>query len=92
MGAACTTPAMEQVLIALGMLGTVTVVGTFAAVSAGKLQASSARYQWLNVLGTAAVLLSLIVQYNRPSFILNSAWLAIGVFSLVRIYRKRKSS
>lgn len=73
----------------IGMAGVVTVIAAYGLMTTGKLQASSAAYQWLNVGGTAGILISLINEWNLPAFIANAAWIAIGIFSLFRIYRRK---
>lgn len=73
----------------LGLLGVVIVLIAYGMMTAGKWAANSARYQWLNVIGTAGLLISLIGQWNLPAFVANALWILIGVVSLVRIYRKK---
>jgi len=73
----------------LGMAGVVLVLLAYGLLAAGKLLASGARYQWLNVIGTALILLSLSTQWNLPAFLLNAAWLLIGFAALWRLYATR---
>jgi paired small multidrug resistance pump len=73
----------------IGLFGVATVLVAYAMMTAGKWSAHSARYQWLNVVGTSGILLSLVASWNLPAFVANVAWIMIGVVSLVRIYRKK---
>lgn len=82
---------MEQLTTFIGLLGVATVLVAYGMMTAGKWSAGSARYQWLNVIGTAGILVSLIGAWNLPAFIANSAWIAIGILSLVRVYRRKSS-
>lgn len=75
----------------IGLCGVGTVIVAYALMTAGKLEASSKRYQWMNVLGTAGILVSMISQFNLPAFIANAAWIMIGIVSLVQIYRKQRA-
>jgi hypothetical protein len=75
----------------IGMLGVVIVLIAYGAMTAGRLASASKKYQWLNVVGTACILVSLIDQWNLPAFIANAAWIAIGIFSLFKIYRRSAS-
>ncbi len=79
---------MEQLATAIGILGVIVNLTAYGLLSSGRLQASQARYQLLNILGTTGILISLAVQWNLPSFMANIAWLAIGVVAWVRIVRK----
>ena len=68
---------MLIVLLAYGLLST------------GRVAADSARYQWLNIIGTAGILISLLGQWNVAAFVANVAWILIGIVALVRQTRKR---
>ncbi len=83
---------MESFFIFLGILGALTVIAAYGLLAAGKLQSGEAHYQWMNVLGTAGILISLITQWNLASFVANTAWLLIGLVGLVRIYCKRSAA
>ena len=80
---------MDSIVTALGLVGVGIVLLAFGLVSSGRIAASNARYQLMNILGTVGVLLSLIAQWNLSSFILNAAWLVIGIVGLIRITRRR---
>ena len=76
-------------LTIVGLLGVATVLIAYGMMTAGKWAANSAICQWLNVIGTSGILLSLFASWNLPAFVANSLWILIGVVSLVRIYRKK---
>ena len=76
----------------IGLIGVATVLVAYGMMTVGKWAASSAIYQWLNVLGTSGIMLSLIASWNLPAFVANTLWIMIGLFSLVRIYRKKGQS
>ena len=76
----------------IGLLGVLGVLAAYGMMTAGKWPALGARYQWVNVIGTTGILISLIGQWNLPAFIANTAWISIGVFSLIRIYKKRSAA
>ncbi len=75
----------------IGLLGVVGVLVAYGLMTLGKWRADSARYQWLNVIGTSGILVSLIGQWNVAAFVANVAWISIGLLSLVRIYKRRKA-
>jgi paired small multidrug resistance pump len=76
----------------LGLLGVATVLIAYGMMTAGRWQANSAIYQWLNVIGTSGILASLVTSWNLPAFVANSLWIMIGVVSLIRIYRKKRQA
>ncbi len=81
---------MESIATGLGLTGVVLVLLAYGLVSAGKLQATEQRYQLINIVGTIGVLISLMVQWNLSSFLLNAAWLVIGIVGVLRMGRKER--
>lgn len=77
--------------VSLGLAGVAGVLFAYGMMTAGKWRADSARYQLTNVLGTTGILLSLLGQWNLPAFIANVAWICVGLYSLLRLYRKRRA-
>jgi paired small multidrug resistance pump len=73
----------------IGLLGVTTVLVAYGMMTMDKWQANSARYQWLNVIGTSGILVSLLASWNLPAFVANILWIIIGAVSLVRIYRNK---
>jgi len=78
-----------EFLTIIGLIGVATVLVAYGMMTAGKWAASSAIYQWMNVLGTSCILLSMVVSWNLPAFVANVLWIMIGLVALVRIYRKK---
>ncbi len=76
----------------IGMFGVLTVLIAYGAMTLGRIASDSLQYQWLNIIGTAGILISLIDQWNLPAYVANVAWIGIGALSLVRIYRKKRSA
>jgi len=76
----------------IGLMGVVTVILAYGLMTAGKIAAQSKPYQWLNVAGTACILISLIEQWNLPAFVANMAWIAIGFYSLYKLYTQKRAA
>jgi hypothetical protein len=83
---------MEDVFIALGLLGVAINLIAYGLLTAGKLRADALSYQVINVCGTTGILLSLIAQWNLPVFISNIAWLLIALVGVARILLNQKRS
>lgn len=77
-----------DIYVAFGLAGVAGVILAYGMMTAGKWRANSVRYQLTNVISTAGILLSLVGQWNLPAFITNMAWITIGLYSLLRLYRK----
>lgn len=75
----------------VGVLGALINLVAYGLMTTGRVRAQEMRYQLMNIVGTTGILLSLLAQWNLPSFLLNLAWLAIGVVAVLRIMRARKT-
>lgn len=82
---------MEMFLVTVGVLGALINLVAYGLMTTGRVRAQEMRYQLMNIVGTTGILLSLLAQWNLPSFLLNLAWLAIGVVAVLRIMRARKT-
>lgn len=83
---------IEHLPTLLGLIGVAINLTAYGLLSAGRMKASEARYQIVNIVGTTGILLSLITQWNLPIFISNMAWLLIAIFGLARIIRLRRNA
>ena len=67
-----------------GWTGTVLVLGSYALISAGKLQARSAVYQSMNLVGAIGLAINSGWNGAWPSAGLNIVWLGIALFAMRR--------
>ena len=72
---------------AAGWVGAVLVLAGYALASAGKLDARSVLFQWLNLVGAAGFVVNTAWHGAIPSMVLNIIWCGIAVVTLLR--RKR---
>ncbi len=75
--------------VVIGLIGVVINLGAYLLLSTGRMRANQPRYQWMNIVGTLAIITSLCAQMNMPAMVLNIAWLTVSVAGLFRIYRVR---
>jgi len=69
----------------VGWTGAVLVLIGFALVSAGRIEARGALFQWLNLLGAASFVVNSGWHGAVPSFVLNIIWCAIAAVALLRL-------
>lgn len=73
-----------------GFLGVLLVLLAFLLLQAHRLHGNGLTYQLMNVLGALGVTLSLVFgSFNLSAFLLELAWMAIGVYGIVRGARRR---
>ena len=74
----------------VGWIGALLILAGYGLLSAGKLDAKSPAYQWLNVVGAIGFILNSGWNGAWPSAALNVIWVGIGVVALVRIFASEK--
>jgi len=70
-----------------GWAGALLILGSYILISTGRLSARSALFQWMNVAGSAGLLLNAVWHRAIPSMALNMVWFAIGLWTLWQIRR-----
>ena len=70
---------------AAGWLAALLILGGYALLTAGKVDARSPLYQWLNVVGACGFVINSGYFKAWPSAVLNVIWAGIGIVALVRI-------
>jgi hypothetical protein len=68
------------------------ILGAYALLTAGRLQAQSVAYQVMNVVGAAGFIVNGWWHGALPSAVLNVIWMLIGGVALWRIAARRRSS
>jgi len=75
-----------------GWIGALLILTGYALLSAGKLDAKSPAYQWLNVVGALGFIANSSWNGAWPSAALNVIWVGIGAVALWRIFGAKASS
>ena len=74
----------------VGWIGALLILAAYGLLSAGRLDAKSPAYQWLNVVGAIGFILNSGWNGAWPSAALNVIWVGIGLVALVRIFASKK--
>ena len=80
---------LELAVEIAGWAGAILIIAAYGLLTAGKLPANGAAYQWLNVAGAVGVGLNGWWNSALPSLALNLVWAGIGLVALMRISRAR---
>lgn len=72
----------------IGWVGALVILVAYLLVSAGRLSGQSPTFQWMNVAGAAGFIVNSGYHGALPSAVLNIAWAAIGLATLVRLARR----
>lgn len=76
---------------AIGYLGVVIVLITYALLASGRLSNNDWRYPVLNIVGTLGIVVSLFEQWNLPSMVSQLVWIAISIVGIMRIAKLKKA-
>ena len=74
----------------VGLAGSAMILVAFFLLQAGRLHGNGIPYQLLNLFGAGGVLVSLLGQFNVSVFLLETAWVAISAYGIVRTLRARR--
>ena len=73
---------------AVGTVGVATIVITYMLLQTERIRSGRFLYSLLNAVGASLILISLYYSFNLPSAIVESFWLVISIYGLVRaVYR-----
>jgi hypothetical protein len=75
-----------------GIVGTLLVLLAFFLLQSRRLHGNGPVYQLLNALGAAAIIVSLVYQFNFASMLLEIAWLLISLYGLAAGIRHRRAT
>ena len=83
---------LELAIEVIGWAAALLILAAYALLTAGKLEAQSRAYQWMNVLGAAGFIVNSGWNGAIPSAALNVVWAGIGLAALWRIAKRKGSS
>ena len=83
---------LDLLMEVAGWIGALLILVGYGLLSAGKLDAKSPVYQWLNVVGAIGFIANSSWNGAWPSAALNVIWVGIGVVALWRIFGRKASS
>jgi paired small multidrug resistance pump len=72
----------------VGNLGVLTILGTYLALQAERLDAKSVAYSALNAVGAGSITISLLFDFNLSAFLVEAAWVLVSVYGLARAWRR----
>lgn len=81
---------MAEISNIIGILGVFLVVLAYFLLQYGKLPAHGFAYPVLNLLGALMIIFSLFYAWNLPSVIIETAWILVSLFGIVRTWRRRR--
>jgi hypothetical protein len=82
----------EKLLVDIaGWMAALLILGGYALLTAGKVDAKSPLYQWMNVVGAIGFVINSGYFKAWPSAVLNVIWAGIGIVALLQIATKKRA-
>ena len=75
----------------IGIIGVALVLAAYLLLQLERMQASDPLYSIGNGLGAFLILFSLMNEFNFSAFVIESAWLLISGYGLIRCLKRRRS-
>jgi hypothetical protein len=72
----------------VGNVGVLCILATYLLLQIERIEPTSLIFSGLIALGAGMVLFSLMAEFNLSAFIIESAWLTISVFGIIRQFFK----
>lgn len=76
----------------IGMFGTFSIVLAYFLIQLDKMDPKGVRYNLLNLVGAILLLISLCINFNLASFVIELFWIAASVVGLIQYFKKHKAS
>lgn len=76
----------------IGWLAAAIILASYVLLSLGRIEARGYLYQWMNVIGASGFVLNSGYNGALPSAGLNVVWAAMGVFTLLSVWRARQAA
>ena len=74
----------------IGMMGTILVVFAFFLIQTDKIDPKSLNYNLLNLVGAILLLISLCINFNLASFVIEIFWIIASIVGLTNYYKRQQ--
>lgn len=83
---------MSYVYDTIGILGTILIVGTYLLLQSNKIDAKSLSYNICNLVGSVLLLISLCVNFNLASFVIECFWILASLIGLYNYFNRNSKT
>ena len=84
---------MDLTLIDIaGILGAILVVGAYFLNQIGRLPSEGLTFPIVNMIGSSAIVWSLIYDFNAGAFVIEACWVLISMIGIIRHLIVRRSN
>ncbi len=80
---------LVQIADGVGISGVIMLVLAYYLLQSNRIASDSILYSLMNLVGAGLILYSLILDWNTPAVIMESVWIVISMFALVKAFIKK---
>lgn len=80
-----------QIADGVGIGGVVMLVLAYYLLQSNRISSDSILYSLMNLVGASFILYSLILDWNTPAVVMESVWIVISMFALVKAFIKKNA-
>ncbi len=74
----------------IGFTGAFLFLISYALLQTGKMKADSLSYSFVNLVAALMILISLMYSWNFPAVFIETAWIIVSAYGMLKFYRKSK--
>lgn len=74
----------------IGLIGMACIVVAYYLIERGRLHHNDTKYYLTNLVGASLLEISLVINFNLGSFVIEIFWVAISIVGLMRIRKKKQ--
>lgn len=72
----------------IGTIGVLLMLYAYFMSQRGVFSVNDPRYLWLNLAGAISVIISLVWEWNLPSFLIETTWAIISIYGIWKLRQK----
>jgi predicted membrane protein len=80
---------LQNIAHLIGIIGMACVVFAYFAAERDWLDNKNVKYYLINLIGAILLLISLLINFNLGSFIIEIFWIAISIRGIINSYQKK---
>lgn len=74
----------------IGIIGVFIIIVAYMLLQLEKMDAKNLSFSVLNTLGALLILISLLYDWNLASFLMESIWMLISLYGILKYYKLKK--
>ncbi|MCF8267507.1 MAG: hypothetical protein K9I69_05435 [Ignavibacteriales bacterium] len=74
----------------IGTIGVFLIVAAYLLLQTKKIESSNIMFSIINGAGSLLIIVSLIMEFNFPAFLIEFFWLGISIYGIIRSIRQNE--